>query len=603
MITKNDLQSLIDCLEYEEPKTFLDAIQENMLIRDSKKFWSVYRTPFYKFILQRLEDSNVESIALLCSSQVGKSILLCGIAIEWALRYPGENVYFYCPTNDDAKTLMDTKLIPALLDSPNYRKRLPKCENGEIEKSALSKGLVRFDNGSTIRVLGIAGKTATVSKTSSLVIADEFSKCRSLQKNSGRLFDLLKRRMTSKAYNPHKLIIASTPLNANEDIDEVYQESKQFSWSFGCPHCGSVIDLDFSNLKKSPKPEDMNNVIYADKVAAGQFDVWYECPDCNGRIEEKDKAELLYNGFETCIGNEHLSDKQIAIRLQGLYSSEKWASYMRDWIRAQDSVQSLMEFKAQVLVQPWEKPKTKCLVKSDFGKHNEAKKNFPPSDTYKLVAGIDVQGNRFYYVVLAVTSSKKIVLIDWGISDFKLDDHRNPDSLPYKLQNRTYGNYPISKIIMDGGFNQTLMQDIANDIPNIELIKGTQRAKYANQLLYRLNSNQLLFCPKVETNELFESLVLSDQFQLPLDLNINEEILEHYINVQRKLTGSKVDYVDKDPRIDYRDSTRYALAWIYYKKLLEEVDREEYRKVNQEEIKKKAQAMSKNIANAFGRRR
>lgn len=602
MISKNELKSLSECLIYEEEKSFLEAIQENLFIRDADKYWSIYRTPFYRFILEKLEDENVETIALLCSSQVGKSILLCGIAIEWALRYPGENVLFYCPTNDDAKTLMDSKMIPALLDSRNYRKRLPKCDNGEIEKSALSKGLVRFDNGSTIKVLGIAGKTATVSKTSSLVIADEFSKCRSLQKNSGRLFDLLKRRITSKAYNPHKLIVASTPLNANEDIDEVFRESKQFTWAFPCPHCGSVLNLDFTNMKRDAKPEGMSNTVYSDKIASGEFKVWYECPECEGKIEEEDKPELLYNGFSECIGNEELSEKSIAIRLQGLYSSEKWANYMRDWIKSQDSIQSLMEFKAQVLVQPWEKPSSKALVKSDFQK-NATRKGIPPEDTYKLVAGIDVQGNRYYYVVLAVTTSKKIVLIDWGMPEFKLEDHRNPESIPYKLSKRIYGNHSISKIILDGGFNQSLMLEISRDIQQAQLIKGTKRAKYANQFLYKIKTDDVLFCPKVDTNELFESLVIGQKFELPNDIHINEELLDHYCNVVRKGSGMYVDYVDKDPRIDYRDATRYAISWIFYAKLLEEVDREEYKKINSEEIKKKAQQMSKNIANAFGRRR
>lgn len=595
MLNTQDLKDIFDCLDIEDQKSWVERMTQNFFIPESGRYWSLLRVPFFKFILDKLDDPEVEQIGLMCTSQIGKSIFLCGIAIEWALKYPGENVLFYCPDNSNAKMFMEKKMLPSIFASNEYLKYIPKCDNGEIDKSKITKNLIQFTNGSTIEVLGIASHNATVSRTCSLVIADEFSSAKTLRKNGGDLLSLISRRLTAKSYNPHKLILASTPLKPNQDIHKFWSESKQYEWGFKCPHCNEFQSYDFRQLKWT-SDKTITQSELSDSILSGKKDVHYLCPHCKQKIYESDKVKLLSEGKELIVGNANIN-KNIALRLNGLYSLERWEKYASDFVQTKDNIKNLMEFNTQVLCEPWNPFGSDRSIDKKTFEYGNYKKGTIPEDTYKLIAGIDVQENRFYYTVYAITKNKKISLIDWGMPDFDITDPFNQDSLPYLMYNRSYGGQRISKIIIDVGYNQHVLMKICREIGAIPL-KGRPKAKHANQYLYKLNDPEIRFCPLQESNKLLDTIIIQKTLQLPQDIDQNDEIFEHFFNVIEK----KEVYQDKfdGARRDYRDATRYAISYIYSQNLIQEMDRIEYQKQNIDVIKNKAKQNAANIANLFG---
>lgn len=595
MLIEDDIEELIECFEIEEYQSFPEAIESKLYIPESKSFYSLYRTPFFRHILEAVENQNIDVLSLLVPSQVGKSQLIAGIAIEWATRFPGELVLIYCPNNGNAYDLMSRKIAPSVEGSTQYAKHLIKCENGEIDRSSITRSSIKFSNGSEIQCLGVGGRTSRQSKTASLVILDEYARMKTTTKD-GDILAQAKTRTTAKSYGNRKVIVASTPLRADEDIHKLYKESRQITFEVPCPKCGTFQYLDFNNLKWE-KQEDISDVIFSDKVANGDLEIFYECQTCKHHIKDTDKPEILNLGRIVIDGNSHLSEKQTCLHLNGLYSLEKWPNIAAKFIRSQNDLEQLIEFKQQTLAEPWSvESKSKTLKKELYAK-GTYNKGLPPEDTFKVVAAIDVQQDRYYYTTLAFTKSKKYCLIDWGMEYYNIEDPFNPQSLPYLLEKRFYGKHEVHFVALDCGFNQDVNIELCKSLSKTQGIKGFDTSKYTSIYLTRFKDPYLQWIPKNNTNELLDMLVLGKSFLIPADTDINDELLDHLTNVTKR--GKTYVDIKDGARRDWRDCVRYCLALIKYFNFSKEVDQQVYQEANKEEIARKIAINKANLNKMF----
>lgn len=595
MLNEDDLEELIDCFDIAPYQNFPESIESKLYIPESKSFYSLYRTPFFRHVLESVENPSIDILSLLVPSQVGKSQLIAGISIEWATRFPGELVLIYCPNNGNAADLMSRKIIPSVENSTQYQKCLIKCANGEVDRSSITKNSIKFSNGSEIQCVGVGGKTSRQSKTCSLVILDEYARMKTTTKD-GDILAQAKTRTTSKSYSNRKVIVASTPLLADEDIHKLYKESRQITFEVPCPNCDTFQFLDFSNLKWE-KQEDISDVIFSDMIADEKVEVYYECPHCNHHIKEKEKPELLNRGRIVIDGNEHLSGKQTCLHLNGLYSLEKWANIAAKFIRSQNDIQNLIEFKQQTLAEPWAvEAKSKTLKKETYTK-GDFNKGIPPEDTYKIVAAIDVQENRYYYTTVAYTKSKKVCLIDWGEEYYNIENPFNPETLPYNLERKFYGKHEVHYVALDCGFNQDINIELCRSLSKTQGIRGFDQSKFSSVYMTKFKDPYLQWIPKNNTNELLDMLVIGKAFQIPSDTDVNDELLDHLTNVIKK--GKFYVDIKDGARRDWRDCVRYCLALIKHFNFAKEVDQAVYVEANKEEIERKKAVNRANLNRMF----
>lgn len=593
MILQNDLETIANGLDWEDYPSFSKSIEDNLYI-PTKGYYSLWKTPFFRFILDLMEDKEVEVIGLMIPSQIGKSQLLTGICLEYARRYAGNLILYYCPDQKLATELASEKLIPSVNDSSTYSSLINKCANGSIDRSSFTNTSVSFYNGSEIRVLGAGGKTALVSKTSPLVILDEYARMKSLSKNAGDVLSMAITRTTTMSYGNRKVIAASTPLEPNETIHKLHQESRQYTWEVPCPNCGTYQFLAFENLKwDKPDDEGLDDIRFADRMKSGSIDVYYKCPHCSHKIYEKDKLLTLNKGRMVCSGNADLSNKQISIHLNGLYNLVKWNDLAARFIVAKNNPIKMQEFKNQVLAAPWEETAKTRKLKIESIAVSDYNKGQLPTDTYKIIAGIDVQDNRFYSVVLAITWDKKIYVVDWEMPSFNLEDPYNPDSYPFLLESRYYDGQEIEMMALDTGDNTSVTYALSQTLNRCQPIKGYPKSRYGNQLSFKSTKQNLLLVHLQETNDFLENLILQKRFLIPADMTENDDYLKHLANVVKR-NGKYVDRHEK-ARTDYRDATRYALALIDYIKVFDEIDGE----ILEKERAKSREEQEKNAINAL----
>lgn len=603
MVYEQEFQDIWSALVPEEYKTFSEDVESNLYIPEQSSFYSLWRTPFFKWILDRVEDPQIEVISLMVGSQIGKSAFNVAVMLEYARRYGNENILYYAPDIESINLFCSTKLLPSA-ENGAYEKCIKKALNGTNKRTALKTNQVVFNNGSSIQALSTGSKSALVSKTSSLIVLDEYSGMK--RTDRGDILSLAKARTRTKSYGNRKVIVTSTPLNVDTDIDLLYKESRQYGWEIPCPKCGHYQTLKIDGLKWQESTEEISKSILKDMLSSGSLPVWYECEECKEKILEKQKLQTLNEGREICLGNEHLSETQISIHLNALYGTEKWNKIAASKVDSTTSVEKLKEFVTQILAEPWvDVTKTKSISNSSFHLKSISKGEIP-EDTFKIVTGIDVQNDRFYQVTIAYTRSNKIAVIDWSIENFDISNPTNPESFPFKQLERTWSVggrvIEVDMLVIDTGNNASGLLPLVEQLSRVQPIKGTGTSKASRNFAWpSLNQNimpNLLIIDRQTTEERLDYMIKSGQMSFPNVSTTQEPLFEHIKNVIRKEDKFEDKY--KGARTDYRDALRYALTWCVYCGFEEEVAAEIFAEENQKLIEERTNQTQQILSSIFG---
>lgn len=132
-----------------------------------------------------------------CSRRLGKSFLLCLIAIEYALKHPNSIVCYVSTTAKSVKTMILPNIRTILQDCPTYLKPKYRSQDSEFE----------FTNGSLIRIAGTDNGRADALRGGdmNLGICDEAGFMNGLQ---GLIQNVL---MPMTMHTDGRIILSSTP--------------------------------------------------------------------------------------------------------------------------------------------------------------------------------------------------------------------------------------------------------------------------------------------------------------------------------------------------------------------------------------------------------
>jgi hypothetical protein len=155
-----------------------------------------------KFLYEMYKKTPEKIIVWNCSRGLGKSTMLCVIAIEECLRNPKALVKYACPKQKDA-----TQII-----APIFRDILEDCPEEIKPKFIKGEGAWRFPNGAQIQLAGLDNNRAESLRGGSAVLAivDEAG-ARTLKDLEYIVKSILYPAVTRKKDVNGKIILASTP--------------------------------------------------------------------------------------------------------------------------------------------------------------------------------------------------------------------------------------------------------------------------------------------------------------------------------------------------------------------------------------------------------
>lgn len=381
--------------------------------------WRTSRVPYLREPMDSATDHSTETVALMMSSQVGKSELLLNIMGYYVDQEPAPQLMLQ-PTLEAAESFSKERIDPTFRYSPGLNGKLEEGQDGRgtSRKSSTTIRMKHYPGG-YLALVGANSPSGLASRPIRVLLCDEIDRYTSTKE--GDPLKLAIQRTTN--FHNRKIIMVSTPtIKGVSKINDWYMRSDQRQYLVPCPHCGHEHALKWENVKWDKDELDTALPLTARMV----------CPKCGKVIRGayKPDPEMLAKGRwkptnpDSRIKGYHINSLYSPwVNLHALVEEFVLATANRDR-------DGLMEFINLKLGEAWEEREESADFWEHLAKRREYYKNSEllPNDVLTLTAGVDVQRDRLECTVYGWGEGKEC----WGVM------HRvlwgSPDSADTWLQ-------------------------------------------------------------------------------------------------------------------------------------------------------------------------
>lgn len=332
-------------------------------------------------------DPYVEVVAFIKPTQVGATeagINLCAYTIG----SDPARILYIMPDDDLAKDFSCDRLQPALKACPEIAKKFEEAERSKAKVVRFPGGFLRFE--------GAQSPAKLSSWAIPRVVMDEVDKYPRWSGKESSPVELIKER--TKNWPWRKVFIMSTPTTEAGNIYQAYINSEaRYKFYVPCPHCGEYQVLDFEHLKFT---RNKRNGVYDLKKAAES--AYYECINCNGKIHDADKKEMLKKGKWKLENEAYEHPKSVGFSLNSLYSP--WVTFGQmavKFLEVKDDPSLLMNFVNSWLGEPWKSKASRIEVGNVMRQKTKLRSGVVPKWARLLTAGVDCQKGYFFWTVRA----------------------------------------------------------------------------------------------------------------------------------------------------------------------------------------------------------
>jgi phage terminase large subunit GpA-like protein len=334
------------------------------------------RAPYLKEIMDNLSPTSpVKKIVFMKSSQVGGT----EIGLNWLgfiFHMSPAPVMIIQPTIELAERFSKQRVQPMIDETHPLGEIIAPARSRDSGNSILIK---EFTGG----VLIISGSNSPSSLRSmpiKYLFADEVS---AYEGNSeGDPLALAEKR--AQTFARRKIFLNSTPHSKDTcRIENEFLKTDQRRYFVPCPECGEYQYLQFKNLKW----EENNH-----RTAK------YECEKCSALIPEHKKTKMLAKGEWRATAPSD-DDSVVGYHINSLYSPLGWCSWadiVDEFLKAKSNPEKLRTWVNSILGETFEEEfSAKIGAEGLRGRVETWEPNKLPSGVRVLVAGVDVQDNRF----------------------------------------------------------------------------------------------------------------------------------------------------------------------------------------------------------------
>lgn len=411
--------------------------------------------PFQIGILDCMSNDNIEEFTFFKSARLGYTKCLLA-DIGYTAQHQRRNQGVWQPTDKDSDDFVKTDLDTMLRDVRIMRTVMPAVLAKSKENTLAQKKFL----GSLLKLRGgnAAGnyRRLTLAKAR----ADELDGFELSIEKAGTPDGLIRKRVEGATYP--KCIWGSTGRKRGiSHIERLYKAAEiRLKFQITCPHCDVEHPLEWGSEKsKHGIKWDMDDP---------EGTVRHHCPHCHGSIRQGDYLRLAKKGswvsecgtyrlrhwwddagepfseWTLADGTHCLPPKRVAMHCWTAYSPQvTWGKILREFL---DALEALKQGNKEPMVawvnetkgDTWEEESEQADVNAlqTRAKSEGHLMRVVPVGGLALVAGIDVQGNRFEIVVWAVGRNSEMWAIDYIVMDANPAMMSDWDLLWEQLQKR-----------------------------------------------------------------------------------------------------------------------------------------------------------------------
>lgn len=350
--------------------------------------WHPLRAPYQVGILDALSEPGIQKVSLMCSAQIGKTIILL-IIICYLIDLDPCSILMTQPTTDMAEIFSKEKLSSAIANVKPVTAKI-----AQKSRDATSTILMKMFAGGFLRLAGANSPSSLASMSIRAYFGDEIDKYPASAGKEGDPVKLAMQR-TETFWNWLVFLVSTPSIKENSRIEDEFEQSDKRRFFVPCPHCNHRQHLIWERFEYSDKGMDSANPISG---------VYYICESCNTPIEEKYKAEMVRQGQwqATAVAKD---PKHIGFHINRFYSPWKgWVDLCLDYESSRNDHQKLQVFYNATLGLSFERvagEKLDWQRLRDRGSQSNYQMGNVPQSGLILTAGVDVQADRLEVAIIA----------------------------------------------------------------------------------------------------------------------------------------------------------------------------------------------------------
>jgi phage terminase large subunit GpA-like protein len=271
--------------------------EKNLILSSESKFsgmFSYNRSPYTREVVDNMRpNSGVEITAVMKCSQSGFTQSVAIPCMVYHIAESPTNIMFLSSSDKMVQntirgrfdTVMESSGLSNLLKTSSVKKANQRTGDTDFKKEFTGGTMINATyNASNLRFHSVE-----------VIVCDEYDDAPKTDKKEGNIFDLIMARTKSYA-DTRRLVFMSSPTTKGiSNIEQVYNLGDKREWNWKCPHCKNYIPIFW----KVEKPDGTFAGIkwkLDNDFKLIEESVHYECQNCGGEIQYKDRYKLNLSG-------------------------------------------------------------------------------------------------------------------------------------------------------------------------------------------------------------------------------------------------------------------------------------------------------------------
>jgi phage terminase large subunit GpA-like protein len=347
--------------------------------------WRTEFLPYMREPMDALTDPCVHEMTIMGPTQGAKSSILLQYLAYTIVRDPGPFIWIH-PTGEAAERFSKERIEPLFREMPCLQGKVTESKSRTSGNTILHKTYY----GGRFRLASAGSPAALAQSPERYIVLDDVSNFPLSVGAQGNPFGIIEKR--SRTFRNRKIIRLGTPTIEGECwATYYYEKSDQRKYYVPCPSCGHKQILEFERLKWDVLVGPSDEI---------QYKVWYDCEGCSDKIRHDQKLWMIKNGEwrATKPGR-----KARGYWFNALYLPwTSWEELIAEWLDAQGDPEKIKEFVNLQLGKTWKRlaeapPDWEELLKR---RENYSGRALPSNKIQKITMGVDVQLDRFIYVII-----------------------------------------------------------------------------------------------------------------------------------------------------------------------------------------------------------
>ena len=239
--------------------------------------WRTNLAPYQRGIMDAFHEPNIEIVAVMGSSQWGKTSCAVNI-VAYHIAHDPCSILVVEPTERPmAEDFSKNRLAPLIEACPSLRDRIvqPRAVK-DSDNTIFSK---RFPGGA-IALAGANSPSSLAARPVRLLVLDEVDRYPPELGGEGSTIEIARKR-TQTYGRRRRIFMASSPTIVGAHIDTWFHDGDQRHYYVPCPHCEYMHVLTWANLKFEKEDPDAAHFV---------------CPRCSGAFGDRERIEILAAG-------------------------------------------------------------------------------------------------------------------------------------------------------------------------------------------------------------------------------------------------------------------------------------------------------------------